>query len=520
MQSLLDQIRHWAMIAPERTMVREGDRTFSYGEVFDRARRLAGGLGKAGLEKGDRVAVLLYNQYRWYDLYYGAAAAGCVLVPINYRLAPPEIAYQLEDSGCKALVYEPEFAKVVEQLKPSLKTVKHLVCTGDPAAHGGTMSYEALLDAAPTEADVGESDVFGIYYTGGTTGLAKGVILTHKAILANATQLVLDSGMSGDHVAMHAAPMFHLADGAVNFAVTMVGGCHVSVRAFDPLAVLRCIEEHRVSLALLVPTMINVLINHPAARQHDLSSMRSLYYGASPIAPDVLQKAMALFGCEFSQLYGMTEAGPILTVLRPDDHKVDPARPETLRRLRAAGRPILGVRLRVVDVQGNEVGVGEVGEVVAKGDNLMSGYWAKPAETKDVLDADGWYHTRDLAEIDAQGYVYIVDRAKDMIISGGENIYTVEVESALYKHAAVLEASVIGVPDPQWGEAVKACVVLKPGATATSDEIIAHCKSLIASYKCPKTVDFMDALPKSAAGKMLKRELRGKYWKGEARGVA
>lgn len=520
MQSLLDQVRYWATTEPDRVMVREGDRTYSYGEMFDRARRLAGGLGKLGIRKGDRVAVLLFNQSRWYDLYYGAAAAGCALVPINYRLAAPEIAYQLNDSGCKALVYEPDFAKVVQELRPSLKTVQHLVNTADPAAHGGTVSYDALLDAPPTEADVRERDVFGIYYTGGTTGLAKGVVLSHKAILANATQLALDSQMRGDHVAMHAAPMFHLADGAVNFTVTMVGGTHVSVRAFEPVVVLQCIERHKVTLALLVPTMINALVNHPAARQHDLRSMRSLYYGASPIAPEVLQKAMALFGCDFYQLYGMTEAGPILTVLRPEDHRVDPSRPESVKRLRAAGRPIIGVRLRVVNPEGKDVAVGEVGEVVAKGDNLMTEYWAKPAETKEVLDADGWYHTRDLAELDAQGYVYIVDRAKDMIISGGENIYTVEVEAALYKHPAVLEASVIGVPDARWGEAVKACVVLKPGASASADELIAHCKGLIASYKCPKSVDFLDALPKSAAGKMLKRELRKTYWKDQSRGVA
>jgi long-chain acyl-CoA synthetase len=520
MQSLLDQVRHWATTDPDRVMVREGDRTFTYGEMFGRARQLAGGLARAGVHKGDRVAVLLYNQYRWYDLYYGAAAAGCALVPINYRLAPAEIAYQLDDSGCKAIVYEPDFAKVVQELKPTLKTVRHFVCTDDPAAHGGTMSYEALFDAPPMEADVRESDVFGIYYTGGTTGLAKGVVLSHKAIVANAMQLALDSQMRGDHVAMHAAPMFHLADGAVNFTVTLVGGSHVSVRAFDPVAVFECIERYRVTLAFLVPTMINVLINHPAARQHDLKSMRSLYYGASPIAPEVLQRAMALFGCEFSQVYGMTEAGPILTVLRPEDHRIDPSRPESLKRLRAAGRPIIGVRLRVVNVQGKDVAIGEVGEVIAKGDNLMTEYWAKPAETSAVLDADGWYHTRDLAERDAQGYVYIVDRAKDMIISGAENIYTVEVEAALYKHPAVIEAAVIGVPDQRWGEAVKACVVLRPGATASSDDLIAHCKTLIASYKCPKSVDFLDALPKSAAGKMLKRELRRKYWKDQNRGVA
>jgi long-chain acyl-CoA synthetase len=500
-------------------MVYEGDKTFTYKEIYNRALRLAGGLKKLGIGKGMRVGVLMFNNYRWYDLYYGLAAAGCILVPLNYRLANPEIEYQINDSGCKMIIFDPEFTKVVDDINGNLRTVEHYVYTGPESPFKGAIPYDTLLEADPFEADVRADDLFGIYYTGGTTGLAKGVMLTHKNILANAFQLCVHINLTGDHLAMHAAPMFHLADGAANFAITLAGGSHVSVKAFEPLAVLKTIEEYKVTCALLVPTMINMLINHPDVGKYDLSSMRLIWYGASPIAPEVLQRAMDIFKCDFCQLYGMTEAGPILTVLLPKDHIVDSNDPKSVKKLMSAGRQIIGVQLRVVDKSGKDVKPGEVGEVIAKGDNIMVGYWGKPVETEEVLTKDGWYWTRDLAEIDENGYIYIVDRAKDMIISGGENIYSIEVESVLYKHPAVLEAAVIGCPDEKWGEAVKACVVLKPGMKATESEIIDFCKKRIASYKCPKSVDFLDALPKSGAGKIMKRELREKYWKGRPRRV-
>jgi long-chain acyl-CoA synthetase len=368
-----------------------------------------------------------------------------------------------------------------------------------------------LLHAEPWETEVRANDLFGIYYTGGTTGRAKGVMLSHKNIVSNAVHLILTTGMRGDHVALHSAPMFHLADGAVNFAVTMVGGSHVTVKAFEPAAVLSAVEKERVTCALWVPTMINLLVNYPDVSGYDLSSMRLVFYGASPIAPDLLKRAIEVFNCQFIQLYGMTEAGPILTILLPEEH----TKPELLT---GAGRQAIGVEVRVVDEQGNDVPPGEVGEVIARGPNIMMGYWGKPLETEAVL-RDGWYWTGDLARIDENHYIYIVDRAKDMIITGGENVYSVEVEAVLYKHPAVLEAAVVGVPDERWGEAVKAVVVVKPGAAVTEKELIDFCKQHIASYKAPKSVDFVEALPKSGAGKILKRVLREKYWAGHARRV-
>ena len=297
----------------------------------------------------------------------------------------------------------------------------------------------------------------------------------------------------------------------VNFGVTLAGGTHVTVKTFEPIAVMEAIQKEKATCGLLVPTMINMLNNHPRVREYDLRSMRWVFYGASPIAPEVLKRAIEVFGCEFIQLYGMTEAAPILTVLLPEDHK----KPELLS---AAGRQAIGVEVRVVDEEGNDVAPGEVGEVIARGPNIMAGYWGKPLETEEAL-RDGWYWTRDMARIDENKYIYIVDRAKDMIVSGGENVYSVEVEAVLYEHPAVLEVAVIGVLDEKWGEAVKAIVVLRPGATVEEKELIAFCKQHIASYKAPKSVDFVDEIPKSGAGKVLKRILREKYWEGRQRRV-
>jgi long-chain acyl-CoA synthetase len=521
MQSMFEALKHWASIRPNRPMAHDGDLTLTYAEVLERARRFAGGLRRTGLQKGDRVAVLALNHHRWLELTYGAAAGGFILVPINFRLAPAEMAQQLDDSGCRVLVYDLEFAGAVDALRSSVKTVQHFVCTSGPRAQGKTMTYDALLDAGPWEVAVEETDTFAIYYTGGTTGQAKGVVLSHKAILTNAFQSALDSEIPGNNqVFLHVAPIFHVASSSWAHIITLLGGAHVALTAFDPVAFFRCVERHRVTVTVLVPTMINALINHPDVKKYDLTSLRRIAYGAAPISPDLLEKAIGVFGCEFNQGYGMTEMGPAVALLRAEDHRLDPAKPERRDRLRSAGQAILGVEVRVVDVDGKDVAPGGVGEIWARGDNVMTGYWNKPVETAEVLDRDGWYHTRDLAQIDEEGYLYIVDRAKDMIISGGENVYSVEVENALGSHPAVLEVCVIGIPDERWGEAVKGCVVLKPGATATEAELIAYAKTRIAAYKCPKSLDFVDALPKSAVGKLLKRELRAKYWKGQSRGVA
>ncbi len=518
--NLLGQLKHWKKLTPSKPFIYDGDLVFTFAQAYDRALRFAGGLKALGLEKGTRVAPIMFNGFRWYDLYYGLSAGGFVNVPLNFRLAGPEIAYQINDSQAQVVIMDTEFYDVIAQIKEQLPSVLHFVYTGPESPFTGAISYDRLLEAEPYESACGdENDLFGIYYTGGTTGLAKGAMLTHKNIVSNAFHLTSTMGLSGDQLALHSAPMFHLADGAINFAITMGGGGHVLVKAFEPTAVLQAVARYKTTCTLWVPTMINMLMNHPDVTDFDLSSLQLVFYGASPISPDLLRKASTVFGCDFAQVYGMTEAGPILTILLPEDHRRGLADQDKNYLLKAAGRQIIGVDVRVVDINGKDIRPGEVGEIIARGDNILQGYWNKPKETAAAL-VDGWYWSKDLGSIDEDHYIYVVDRAKDMIISGGENVYSVEVENALMGHTAVLEAAVIGVPHKEWGEAVTAVVVLKPKASATEAELREFCKQRIAGYKVPKTVKFIEALPKSGAGKIMKKNLREIYWQGIERRVS
>jgi long-chain acyl-CoA synthetase len=382
------------------------------------------------------------------------------------------------------------------------------------------VAYEALVAAGRPErpdGEIAETDLVGLFYTGGTTGRPKGVMLSQRNFVENGYHIMAHMALGESDVYLHAAPMFHLADGWSTYFFTAIGSTQTYVRGFEPSAVLAAIERERVTMTVLVPTMINALINHPDAGARDLSSLRYLVYGASPIAESVLRRAMDVLGCDFTQAYGMTEAAPVVTLLLADDHRHDGS-DRAIHRLHSAGRPALGVEVRVVDLDDRDVPPGEVGEVLVRGANMLVGYWNRPQETAEALRG-GWYHSGDLATLDENGYLFIVDRKKDMIVTGGENVYSVEVEDALAGHSAVLECAVIGVPDDHWGEVVHAVVVLKPGQQATAEEVIAHCHTRVAGYKCPKSIDFTEALPKSGAGKILKRELREPYWVGHERHV-
>lgn len=520
MKNLLAQLQHWAKLTPLKPFVIDGEIELTFEQVYDNALRFSGGLKALGLEKGSRVAPIMFNGYRWYDLYYGLSAGCFVNTPLNYRLAGPELIHQINDSEARAIIMEPEFFEVINEIRDRIPGVHHYIYTGQESPFEGAIPYKSLLEADPYKApDFNENDLFGLFYTGGTTGLAKGVMLTHKNIISNALHLVAAMQLDNNQVALHSAPMFHLADGAINFGITMAGGSHVMVKAFEPKAVLETVQRHKPTSTLWVPTMINLLVNHPNIGDFDLSSLKQIYYGASPISPALLRRAVDIFGCDFVQLYGMTEGGPILTIHYPEDHRQGLSNPDKEYLLKSAGRQIIGVDLRVVDNDGQDVKPGEVGEIIARGDNIMQGYWNRDKETAEAL-IDGWYWTKDLARIDEDGYIYVVDRAKDMIISGGENVYSVEVEDAIMNHPAVLETAVIGIPHTDWGEQVHAVVVLKPEFTATEEEIRDHCKKLIAGYKVPKSVEFAETLPKSGAGKLLKKDLRKSHWDGKDRSIS
>ncbi len=433
--------------------------------------------------------------------------------------------YTVNDAEAILLVLDQTFLPLVEGIRSELQSVHTYIYTGQSQERTSTFpsemhDYEHLL----SEADdlwqppvVREEDLAGLFYTSGTTGSPKGVMLTNRNLCANALQGFALRIPPPDAVFLHATPMFHLSGGPSAWIYFWVGATHVVQQRFEPKSTFEQIEREHVTHVTWVPTMINMLLAHPDIGKADFSSLRFILYGASPIAPDRLKEALRVFGCELMQVYGMTEAAPILTALAPEEHQPE-GDERAVRRLLSCGREVLGVVVSVVNARGEEIVPGEVGEIIARGANIMLGYWHKREETAAVLH-DGWYFSGDMGTVDEDGYLYIVDRKKDMIISGGENIYSVEVENALSSHATVLECAVVGVPDEQWGEAVKALVVVRPGMQATEDELIAHCREQIAGYKVPRSIDFLELLPKSASGKVLKRELREPYWQNYQRRV-
>ncbi|MBJ8344238.1 long-chain-fatty-acid--CoA ligase [Antrihabitans sp. YC2-6] len=492
------------------------DRVRTISESADRIARFAGALSTLGVQKGDRVGILSLNSDRYHEYMYAVPWLGAAVNPVNIRWSPAEIVYSLQESDTKVLLVDDAFAPAIAPIRAAFPGLSAVIFIGDGEQPADTLSYEALVAGNEPIADTytGGDDLVGVFYTGGTTGHPKGVMLSHNNMVCSGlgSQATVALVSPGSRL-LHAAPMFHLADIAAWTMGNLVGATHVIVPMFTPAGVLKAIEEHQINAALLVPTMIQMLVDDPAVSDHDLSSLERVLYGASPISEAVLERAQKAFpSARFTQAYGMTELSPVATLLTPEDHD-NPA----LRR--AAGRACAHVEVRIVDADDNELPIGEVGEVVVKGDNVMLGYWNRPEDTAAAI-RDGWMHTGDGGRMDENGYVFIVDRLKDMIITGGENVYSAEVENALAKHPAVASCAVIGVPDPQWGERVHAVVVLLPGHTATEEEIREHCKALIANYKIPRSAEFVDALPMSGAGKILKRDLRKKYWEGADSGVS
>ncbi|MCA8297953.1 long-chain-fatty-acid--CoA ligase [Burkholderia sp. AU30198] len=495
-----------------------GERRRTFAELGERVSRLASALQTLGLDAGGRVAMLALNSDRYLEYYLAVLWAGGVVNPVNIRWSPAEIAYSLDDCDTAILLVDDAFAPMVPELRSRSTALRAVVHAGEGATPDGMLSYEALLAAAPPVPDAMRSgeDLAGILYTGGTTGVPKGVMLSHRNLFSNALDMLAEGVIAEDGVGLHAAPMFHVADVTLMLALLLRGGRHVFLPAFEPATALSVIEKERVTDTLLVPTMIQMLVDHPAMKTHDASSLRLVQYGASPISEAVLNRAFdALPGAAFMQLYGMTEMSPVIAVLPPACHT---AEGRQSGKLRAAGRSTFFAEIRVVDADGVEVPRGTPGEVVARGAGVMQGYWNKPAETAAAI-RDGWMHTGDGGYLDEDGFLFIVDRLKDMIVTGGENVYSVEVENAIAKHPAVAMCAVIGIPDEKWGETVHAAIVLKPGADVTGDDIKSHCKTLIAGYKCPRSVEFRDGLPLSGAGKLLKYVLREAYWKGAGRSV-
>jgi len=489
-------------------------RSTTYAE-FDRlASQCANALIAAGVRPGDRVGVLAKGSDDFFILWMGCLKARACLTPVNWRLAPPEIAFILKDAGCEVLLCGADYADVVASIRGDIPKVSTVVQVEPghrqwPDFRGWIATASAQDPDLPARAD---DDAIQLY-TSGTTGLPKGVQLTQSNYLA-----LFASGqgawcpMKAGEVMLVVAPLFHVAGANMGVLSFLVGGKAVILREVDPALILRVMGEQKINHAFLVPALINMLLQHPDLGSADFSTLRMIYYGASPISEEVLLRAQRAFGAGFIQLYGLTETIGGGAWLPPEAH--DPAK----GKLRACGVASPGYELRV-RVDGRDAAPFEVGEIELRGAGVMKGYWNRPEATAQAIDAQGWFKSGDAGYFDAEGFLYIHDRVKDMIVSGGENVYPAEVENALFSHPDVADAAVIGVPDDRWGEAVKAIVVLRPGVDPDPASIIAHCRNQIAAYKAPKSVDFVEVLPRNPSGKVLRRELRAPYWEGRARQV-
>ena len=485
----------------------------TYAEHLDTVGRLIGGLRGLGVERGDRYAVMTLNSPEYLQLYHAAFLGGGVVNPLNLRFAPRELAYVLRDSGTKVCFVDAFFAPLIEAVKADAG-LEHVVLIGQgDVPH--TTTWDDLLDAPSVIPDEGdETDPVVLMYTGGTTGLPKGVLLDQRAEILNAYHVMMRLTFDSSAVNLVQTPMFHAASMFGVLGGPAQGAHTVIVPLFDPVAVMRAVETYRPTTTVMVPTMIGMTMAHPEFRPSGLGSFQDLVYCASPMPQALLEQLIAMYpDMNIWQGYGMTESSSVLTFLGPDDHRQGGAL------LRSAGRPLPGVVLSIQDDDGNVLAPGEPGEVCARSGNFMIEYWNKPEATAEVFRG-GWYHTGDAGYLDDRGYLYLVDRVKDMIVTGGENVYSSEVENALGTHPAVLQVAVIGIPSEQWGEAVHAVVVLREGHEVSEAELIAHAREWIAGYKVPKSVSFRaEPLPLSGAMKVLKRELRAPFWEGRDRHV-
>ncbi|MFJ7794145.1 long-chain-fatty-acid--CoA ligase [Pseudomonas sp. NPDC096950] len=517
---LFQSIKRNAQVTPNHIATVDGARRQTWAELHGRVARFAGALVALGGQAGDRVAILALNSDRHFELCFSVPWANRVVVPLNTRWSIKENVYSLQDCGATVLVVDDAFKGIAHEIFCQVDSLETLVYVGDGETPEGMLNYEALLDAAePVEASHAEyGELAGIFYTGGTTGFPKGVMLSHQNLWSSAMSVM--AGISVNEpgtVYLHAAPMFHLADLAFSIANSIAGSTHVFVPAFEPGKVLETIAENKVTDVLLVPTMISMLLSHPALADADISSLRKVVYGASPMPEGTLRRAIEGFAkVDFYQAYGQTELGPIATILQPQYHVIEGP---NARRLRSAGQAAYCVELKIVGDEGQALAVGGIGEVAVRGPNAMLGYWNSPEQTRAAL-VDGWVMTGDAGYLDDEGFLFLVDRVKDMIVSGGENVFSAEVESAISKHPAIHEVVVIGIPSEQWGESVHAIVRLRESAGTTEQEVIDHCRQYIAGYKCPRSVVFREEpFPMTGAGKLRKVELREVYWRDRQRAI-
>jgi fatty-acyl-CoA synthase len=523
MTTLTDAVGRHATASPDKpAWIFEGVTT-TFAEFNSSTNRIAAALAAAGIGPGDRIAYLGRNTAAFFELLYGAMKAGVVTVPINWRLAPPEVVAIIANSQARLLVVGREYAS-----DPAYASLQGVAIT--LAAEPGHPSLPTLANwsdsypDAPPAYVASSADIAVQLYTSGTTGLPKGVMLPHSSIASGlAAALTHDLGWnqwSAADTALLAMPVSHVSGTGWGMIALHHGAtCHIQ-RQFDLDATFDTFANHRITRLFLVPAALQMLVRHPRARAADFSALHEVCYGASPMPLPLLRECMDVMKTPFVQFYGMTETAGTIVALSAQDHQAALDAPDAAHRLRAAGRALPWVTIRAINPNGTDAPVGTVGELVTRSHANMAGYWNRPQDTARTIDTEGWLHTGDAGYIDADGYIFIHDRVKDMIITGGENVYPAEVESALCEHPAIAEAAVIGVPDERWGETVRAFVVLRPDALLTPEDLIAWCRTRIAGFKSPSAAEFVDSLPRNASGKLLKRALREKYWKDKDRQVS
>lgn len=505
---------------PARTAIVCGERRFTYRQFAERASRLAGALRLASVKPGDRVAFLSTNCHRLLEAYYGVLDAGAVLLPLNIRLAPPELAYILNDSGAKILFLQKEFIGIVDSFRKDVSEVqKFILLDASPETDWlEQQNYEDMLAfATPYRTDImqiDEDSLAELFYTSGTSSNPKGVMLTHRNVYLHALNACIAFNIGQDAVELHTIPLFHANGWGLAQFLTFMGAKHVMIQRFDPPDVFRLIERERATACSLVPTMATALVNCPERPKYDLSSLERVVLGGAASSPTLVRELEEKLGCTCFSAYGLTETSPMLSI-SPMKLGLQWKEERRYEGQAMTGYAAPGIELRVVDA--NDIDVPRdgrtIGQIIARSDGVMQGYWQQPEATADALRG-GWFHTGDMATINEDGYILIVDRKKDIIVSGGENISSLEVEKALVAHPNVYEVAVIPVPDPKWGEVPKALVVLKPGTQLSEEELLDFCRSRISHYKVPRSVEFLSSLPKTGTGKILKRELRKKYWAG------
>jgi long-chain acyl-CoA synthetase len=506
-----------ARLYPERIATVFGARRRTWRELHGRIARLGAALNGMGVQAGERVAVLAHSSDRFLEATFAILHAGGVFTPLSTRATGPELVDLLTDCEATVLFIGRDFLPFLPEIRAGAAHLAQIIAL-DEEAPTGMPEHDALITAHAPGADAKRhgTDLAALYYTGGTTGRAKGVMLSHDNLYANAMQGLSHFRYDDRTVYLHSGPLYHLAAGSRLFTNTLLGATHVFIARFSPEVVLKAIEDYRITMTALVPTMMAMLLHHPDFEARDLSSLDLVTYGGSPIAEALLAELIEkLPHTRFGQAYGMTELSPACTYLEPQDHTLNPA---TRHRLRSAGKPAIGCDIRIVDADDKDVGIGEIGEIIVAGPIVMQGYWKRPELTAEALRG-GYMHTGDMGTYDADGYVYVLDRLKDMIVSGGENIYSLEIEDVLKKHPDVAFCAVIGVPSEKWGEAVHAVIQPRAGLAGNAQALEAHCRAHLSGFKVPRSFEFIEVMPLSAANKILKSELRKPHWAGRGRMV-